>query len=192
MPGGFRSHVGRAFVSFVARSCREPFQRWKVDRKGTLSRGIPSSTNELRFHRGPIMSSARRLPEPCRQGCLRRQRAFVSIVAQSCQEPFQPLCRRRSTGRAPCREVLSNWMKSDFSTRFSKCFSSFITSTTQFSSSAHIFHVCRARIIKIQFSYVSKCCVFDISTHTFSGRYKLMETTLLCFRCLLLPGLLSF
>ena len=108
---------------------------------------------------------------------------FFGFLVCIMSTPFQRLCRRRSTGRAPCRKVLSNWMKSDFSTRFSKWFSFFITSTTQFSSSAHIFHVCRARIIKIQFSYVSKCCVFGISTHTFSGRYKLMETTLLCFMC---------
>ena len=46
------------FVSIVARSCRRPFQRWNLDRKGSLSGGIPSSTNDLRFHRGPIMSVA--------------------------------------------------------------------------------------------------------------------------------------
>ena len=62
-----------AFVSIVAQSCREPFQRWNPDRKGTSSGGPPSSTNGLRFHRGPIMSSARRLPGPCRERSHRRR-----------------------------------------------------------------------------------------------------------------------
>ena len=58
----------KIFVSIVARSCRKPLQRWNLDRKGTLSGGIPSSTNDLRFHRGPIMSEAIPTVEPRPEG----------------------------------------------------------------------------------------------------------------------------
>ena len=50
--------------SIVAQPCRRPFQRWSLDRQGTLSGGIPSSTNDLRFHRGPTMSEAIPAVEP--------------------------------------------------------------------------------------------------------------------------------
>jgi len=58
--------TARAEAAERPRSCRKPFQRWNLDQKGTLSGGIPSSTNDFRFHRGPIM-------------------IFVSIVARSCR-----------------------------------------------------------------------------------------------------------
>ena len=54
--GPHRRRMG--FVSIVAPSCRRPLQQWNLDRQGTLSGGIPSPTNDLRFHRGPIMSEA--------------------------------------------------------------------------------------------------------------------------------------
>ena len=59
-----------AFVSIVAQSCRWPFQRWNLDRQGTLSGRIPSPTNDLRFHRGPIMSEATLAVEPRPAGYL--------------------------------------------------------------------------------------------------------------------------
>ena len=96
MSGGGFHRPRMIFVSIVARSCRKPFQRWNLDRKGTLSGGIPSSTNDLRFHRGPIMyvgghssggTSTGRVP--CREGFIRPRMIFVSTVARSCRRPFQ-------------------------------------------------------------------------------------------------------
>merc|ERR1712086_972203 len=52
------------FVSIVAQPCRRPFQRWNLDWQVTLSGGIPSSTKDLRFHRGPTMSEAIPAVEP--------------------------------------------------------------------------------------------------------------------------------
>jgi hypothetical protein len=44
--------------------CRRPFQRWNLDRQGSLSGGIQSYTNDLRFHRGPTMPEAIPAVEP--------------------------------------------------------------------------------------------------------------------------------
>ena len=45
-----------------------------------------------------------------------------------------------------------------------------------------------ARFRKITFFNFSKCCVFDIWTHTFSDRYELMETRC-CVYCFWVYGL---
>jgi hypothetical protein len=52
------------FVSIVGQPCRRPFQRWNLDRQDILSGGIPSSTKDLRFNRGPTMSEAIPAVEP--------------------------------------------------------------------------------------------------------------------------------
>ena len=65
------------------RSCRWPLQRWSLDRRGTLSGGIPSSTKSL-SNSCTYVYMGEWFPQ------LEQSRtAFVSIVAQSCREPFQ-------------------------------------------------------------------------------------------------------
>ena len=132
------------FVSIVARSCRKPFQRWNLDRKGTLSGGIPSSTNDLRFHRGPIMSVAIPAVEP---------RPARYLVGGGFHRPrmifvLSPL--------PPCAHV-------------------------RIYTYIYIYILLAARSEKHTFSNLPKCCVFDISTRTFSDSYQLMETMFCVF-----------
>ena len=145
MSGGGFHRPRMIFVSIVARSCRKPFQRWNLDRKGTLSGGIPSSTNDLRFHRGPIMyvgghssggTSTGRVP--CREGFHRPRMIFV----------LSPL--------PPCAHV-------------------------RIYTYIYIYILLAARSEKHTFSNLPKCCVFDISTRTFSDSYQLMETMFCVF-----------
>ena len=115
--GGFRSHVGRR---------------------------VPSSTNDLRFHRGPIMSVAIPAVEP---------------------RPARYLVGGDS--------IVHEW--SSFSLLFLPVPMSVYIHT--------YIYTLAASSEQITFSNFSKCCVFDISTRTFSDRYQLMET-MFCVFCL--------
>jgi len=143
MSGGGFHRPRMIFVSIVARACRKPFQQRNLDRKGTLSRGIPSSTNDLRFHRGPIM--------------------YVGGHSSG----------GTSTGRVPCREGFHR-------PRIVFVLSS-LPPCAHVRIYTYIYIFLAASFGKITFSKISKCCVFDISTRTFSDRYQLMETMFCVF-----------
>jgi hypothetical protein len=81
------------FVSIVAQPCRRPFQRGSPDQHGILLGGIPSSTNDLRFHRGQSMSEANPAVEPRPAGCsVGRDSVVHERPGPPAQEVFVAFC----------------------------------------------------------------------------------------------------
>ena len=148
--GGFRSHVGRM---------------------------IPSSTNDLRFHRGPIMSEAIPAVEPRPKGhpvwgdpIVHEWSSFPSWPNHVCRWPFQRWNHDRQNTLPGGIPSSTNDLRSLFASSLCPCPYIYIYEYTLAANSE-----------QITFSNFSKCCVFDISTRTFSDRYQLMETMFCVF-----------